>query len=42
MIRDDSAVTIFLIGKGVEALTIESQDFDIKQKSEDFIASQIK
>src|SRR4030042_2442591 len=31
-------VTIFLIGKGVEALTIENEDFDIKQKVEDFVA----
>jgi len=30
-------VTIFLIGKGVEALTIESKEFDIKQKAEDFV-----
>ncbi len=31
-------VTIFLIGKGVEALTIESKEFDVKQKAEEFIA----
>lgn len=31
-------VTIFLIGKGVEALTIESKEFDVKQKAEEFLA----
>ncbi len=31
-------VTIFLIGKGVEALTIENEDFDIQEKAEDFMA----
>lgn len=31
-------VTIFLLGKGVEALTIENEDFDIKQKMDDFMA----
>jgi peroxiredoxin family protein len=31
-------VTIFLIGKGVEALTIESKEFDIKQKADEFVA----
>jgi len=30
-------VTIFLIGKGVEALTVESKEFDIKQKAEEFV-----
>ena len=31
-------VTIFLIGKGVEAVTIENEDFDIQQKIVDFVA----
>jgi predicted peroxiredoxin len=31
-------VAIFLLGKGVEALTLENKEFDIKQKADDFIA----
>jgi sulfur relay (sulfurtransferase) complex TusBCD TusD component (DsrE family) len=30
-------VAIFLLGKGVEALTIESKEFDINQKADDFL-----
>ena len=31
-------VAIFLLGKGVEALTLENKEFDIKQKADDFVA----
>ena len=30
-------VAFFLIGKGVEALSIENENFDIKQKVDDFV-----
>jgi len=38
-LSEGDSVTIFLLGKGVEAQTISSKDFDVKEKMDDFSSS---
>ncbi len=38
-LSEGDTVSIFLLGKGVEAQTISTKDFDIKAKMEDFVSS---
>jgi len=38
-LSEGDSVSVFLLGKGVEAQTVSTKDFDIKSKMEDFSSS---